>query len=132
MTEKRPSVDDIFSEAVQRPEGQQRSAYLDANCRDDPQLRQRVDRLLRASSDAGSFLERPADGAIATLDAPPPSEQPGSVIGPYKLLEQIGEGGMGVVFMAEQIEPIRRKVALKIIKPGMDTRQVIARFEAER
>ena len=59
-------------------------------------------------------------------------EQPGTIIGPYKLLEQIGEGGFGVVFMAEQQQPVRRKVALKIIKPGMDTRQVIARFEAER
>ena len=66
------------------------------------------------------------------IHQPPISEQPGTVIGPYKLLQQIGEGGMGVVFMAEQTEPIQRTVALKIIKPGMDTRQVIARFEAER
>src|SRR5262249_26278308 len=70
-------------------------------------------------------------GAVATIDDPI-TERPGTVIGPYKLLEQIGEGGFGVVFMAEQQEPIRRKVALKVIKPGMDTRQVIARFEAER
>ncbi len=72
----------------------------------------------------------------ATIDLspadPPLAERPGTVIGPYKLLQQIGEGGMGVVFMAEQTEPIQRTVALKIIKPGMDTRQVIARFEAER
>ena len=60
------------------------------------------------------------------------SEQPGTVIGPYKLLQQIGEGGMGTVYMAEQTRPVQRKVALKVIKPGMDTRQVIARFEAER
>ena len=66
------------------------------------------------------------------FDQPPIIEQPGSTIGPYKLLEQIGEGGMGTVFMAEQSQPVRRKVALKIIKPGMDTKQVIARFEAER
>ena len=99
MTEKHPSADEIFSAAVQRAEGSDRSAYLDANCGDDPQLRQRVDRLLRASADAGSFLEQPAEGSVATLDIPPPSEQPGSVIGPYKLLEQIGEGGMGVWFL---------------------------------
>ena len=68
----------------------------------------------------------------ATLDMPALSERPGQTIGRYKLLEEIGEGGMGVVYMAEQREPVRRKVALKIIKPGMDTREVIARFEAER
>ena len=68
----------------------------------------------------------------ATLDLAPLAERPGTTIGRYKLLEQIGEGGMGVVYMAEQREPVRRKVALKIIKPGMDTREVIARFEAER
>src|SRR5262249_31073161 len=67
-----------------------------------------------------------------TIDQPPETEDPGTVIGPYKLLEPIGEGGMGVVYMAEQTRPMRRKVALKIIKPGMDTKQVIARFEAER
>src|SRR5207247_4232073 len=67
----------------------------------------------------------------ATLDEPI-AERPGTVIGPYKLMEQIGEGGMGLVFVAEQQHPVRRKVALKVIKPGMDTRQVVARFEAER
>ena len=67
-----------------------------------------------------------------TVDAPAPAEGPGTVIGPYKLLEKIGEGGFGIVYMAAQTEPVRRKVALKILKPGMDTRQVVARFEAER
>ena len=79
----------------------------------------------------GTFLERPAI-VLGTIDLPLSAERPGETIGRYKLLEEIGEGGMGVVYMAEQQEPVRRKVALKIIKPGMDTRQVIARFEAER
>ena len=80
----------------------------------------------------GSFLDSPAAGPTMTLPSPQVMEGPGIVIGPYKLLEQIGEGGMGIVYMAEQAQPVRRKVALKIIKPGMDTRHVIARFEAER
>ena len=79
---------------------------------------------------AGSFLESPAHALAATVGDP--IEAPGTVIGPYKLLQQIGEGGMGVVWMAEQTQPVHRKVALKVIKPGMDSRQVIARFEAER
>src|SRR5262249_41265982 len=74
----------------------------------------------------------PAAAPTITVNSRPLAEGPGTVIGPYKLLEQIGEGGMGVVYMAEQTKPVRRKVALKIIKPGMDTRQGIARFEAER
>src|SRR5205807_5321753 len=83
---------------------------------------------------AGSFLASPAPAPDRdpAADQPAVSERPGTVIGPYKLLEQIGEGGFGVVFMAEQQQPIRRKVAVKVLKPGMDTRQVIARFEAER
>src|SRR5262249_49188499 len=93
----------------------------------------RVERMLAAQAEVGSFLQQPAIVGSATVSHEPPiSEIPGMVIGPYKLLHQIGEGGMGVVFMAEQTEPIRRTVALKIIKPGMDSRQVIARFEAER
>ena len=90
-------------------------------------------RCSRPTTGPGDFLESPGRRA-PTVDATPRrrAEGPGTVIGPYKLLEQIGEGGMGVVYMAEQTEPVRRKVALKIIKPGMDTKQVIARFEAER
>src|SRR5207237_3018360 len=76
------------------------------------------------------FLERPAIAIDAHFEQP--AERPGAQIGPYKLLEQIGEGGMGVVFMAQQVLPVKRKVALKVIRPGMDTKQVIARFEAER
>src|ERR671932_22344 len=69
---------------------------------------------------------------VATIDEPSVTERPGAVIGPYKLLEQIGEGGFGVVFLAEQTKPVRRRVALKVLKPGMDSKQVVARFEAER
>jgi WD40 repeat protein/serine/threonine protein kinase len=108
-----------------------RSAYLDQACAGDPTLRAQVEQLLKAHQQSGSFMERPAAALGATVDDPI-RERPGTVIGPYKLMEQIGEGGMGLVFVAEQQQPIRRKVALKVIKPGMDTRQVVARFEAER
>src|SRR5262249_34862546 len=87
--------------------------------------------LVRDHFRAGSFLGQPGDG-VATIDEAPIRERPGTLIGPYKLLQQIGEGGMGAVFMAEQVRPVQRKVALKIIKPGMDSRQVLARFDAER
>jgi serine/threonine protein kinase len=90
-----------------------------------------VDDLLRAHREAGNFLGG-VSAADGTIEHTPIAERAGTIIGPYKLLQQIGDGGMGVVFMAEQTEPIQRTVALKIIKPGMDTRQVIARFEAER
>ena len=124
---------DIFSAAVELKTPEDRDQYLDQACGDNPALRQRIVSLLRSSNEAGSFIESPAQdfGTSITIDRPI-AEGPGTVIGPYKLLQQIGEGGMGVVFMAEQTEPVQRTVALKIIKPGMDTRQVIARFEAER
>jgi tetratricopeptide (TPR) repeat protein len=121
----------VFFAALEKGSAEERAAYLDQACTDDPDLRRRVEKMLAAQSDAKSFLERPASAFGVTVDEPIP-EKPGTVIGPYKLLEQIGEGGFGVVFMAEQTQPVRRKVALKILKPGMDTRQVIARFEAER
>jgi serine/threonine protein kinase/tetratricopeptide (TPR) repeat protein len=87
--------------------------------------------LLQAHEQPDNFLEAPAAGPVATVDWPI-TEKLGTVIGPYKLMEQIGEGGFGLVFVAEQQQPVRRKVALKVIKPGMDSRDVIARFEAER
>ena len=121
----------IFNEALGRPAGAQRSAFLDDACGDDAALRARVERLVAAHEQAGSFLESLHPAALAETCAEV-NERPGAQVGPYKLLEQIGEGGMGVVFMAEQQRPVRRRVALKIIKAGMDTRQVIARFEAER
>src|SRR3954447_8947792 len=123
----------IFTEALEREDPAERAAFLEGACAGDPRLRQRIERLLGQHDHAGSFLEQPVMSGDATANHQPPiTEQPGTVIGQYKLLQQIGEGGMGVVFMAEQSEPIQRTIALKIIKPGMDTRQVIARFEAER
>jgi serine/threonine protein kinase/tetratricopeptide (TPR) repeat protein len=130
---------DIFIAAVQIADPAERAAYLDQACAGEPELRHRACVLLNAFEQAGSFLQQPADPK-GTSDFPPlqpsvagnPDDLPGTIIGPYKLLQQIGEGGMGTVYMAEQTEPVQRKVALKIIKPGMDSRQVIARFEAER
>jgi eukaryotic-like serine/threonine-protein kinase len=126
-------LESIFFDALEKTSVAERTAFLDEACAGDADLRQSVERMLAAQSSVGDFLEQPAIVGDATVDYEPViCEEPGTVIGPYKLLQQIGEGGMGVVFMAEQDEPIQRTVALKIIKPGMDTRQVIARFEAER
>ena len=123
---------DIFIEALEQGNPSQRAALLDGACQSDAGLRQRVERLLAEHERQESFfLDAPPVSLYATV-AHPLSEGPGTIIGPYKLLQQIGEGGFGVVFMAEQTQPLQRTVALKIIKPGMDTRQVIARFEAER
>jgi tetratricopeptide (TPR) repeat protein len=122
---------DIFHAALAIADPAERSAYLDQACAGAAGLKERIVGLVEMHEQVGSFLEPPAPVPAATLDEPI-TERPGTVIGPYKLLEQIGEGGFGVVFMAEQQAPIRRKVALKVLKPGMDTRQVIARFEAER
>ncbi|MBP8303742.1 MAG: protein kinase, partial [Phycisphaerae bacterium] len=121
----------IYHAAAARPAAE-RAAYLREVCDGDPALQARVETLLESRDQAGDFLESPVLGPDVLPDEPPVAEVPGTVIGRYKLLERIGEGGMAVVYMAEQTEPIHRKVALKIIKLGMDTRQVIARFEAER
>jgi serine/threonine protein kinase len=122
--------EELFQQALTKPPGE-RAAFLDEACAGNPALRERLQVLLHVHENPGSFLQPRSPSQVATLDDPI-SERPGTVIGPYKLLEQIGEGGFGVVFMAEQQEPLRRKVALKVLKPGMDTRQVVARFEAER
>src|SRR5215472_6289857 len=128
-----PDVKSIFCEALVLVSDDERSVYLDRICDGDADLRGRVEALLQAHSASASFLEVPAGTAPkVTNSSAPVIEGAGTLIGPYKLLEPIGEGGMGVVYMAEQTHPVRRKVALKIIKPGMDTRQVVARFEAER
>jgi serine/threonine protein kinase/Tfp pilus assembly protein PilF len=119
----------IFAAALEKPNADQRAAYLTQACAGDARLRRRVEALLRAHAEPDEILDSPL---TPTADGTPLAERPGSCIGPYKLLQQIGEGGMGVVFMAEQDQPVRRKVALKIIKPGMDSAQVVARFEAER
>ena len=130
-----PALDrerEIFLAALERPSPGDRAAFLDGACGKDAPLRARLESLLRHHSEDG-FLE----GTVADLKGVPRSEASvgediGGVIGRYKLLEKIGEGGMGVVYMAQQEEPVRRRVALKIIKLGMDTKQVVARFEAER
>src|SRR5688572_3529134 len=132
---------EIFLEAREMPVAK-RTAFLVGACGKDLALRAKVEALLRADVEAGSFMAAPSKaGAQADAklgDAQPAdaaaasSEQAGAQIGRYKLLEKIGEGGMGTIWMAEQREPVRRRVALKIIKLGMDTKQVIARFEAER
>jgi serine/threonine protein kinase len=131
MSAKVRSADTIFAEAIEISSEGARAAFLEEACGHDPEMRCEVEKLVRDHFRAGDFMERPAAALLPTINEPV-REGPGTVIGPYKLMEQIGEGGMGLVFVAEQQQPLRRKVALKVIKPGMDTRQVIARFEAER
>jgi serine/threonine protein kinase len=127
----------VFHEALDKT-GSDRAGFVAAACADDLALRAQVEGLLKAHDEAGLFLASPtgsSDEAARTatyLAAATPPEAPGKPIGPYKLLQVIGVGGFGVVYMAQQEQPIRRRVALKIIKPGMDTKEVIARFEAER
>ncbi len=138
-----PDVREIFLAAAGRATPAERAAYLDGACGGDAELRRRVEALLKAHDESGGFLEGPGVAAAAGLtadlpeagDSPPapPSTEAGEVIaGKYKLLQEIGEGGMGHVWMAEQVRPVKRLVALKLIKPGMDSAQVLARFEAER
>jgi serine/threonine protein kinase/tetratricopeptide (TPR) repeat protein len=140
------SESQVFAKALKLTFPSEQAAYLDEACAGNPELRAGVEALLRAYAGDPGFLEQPLAPLVATAELPAApgsegetfpvdggaAERAGVVIGPYKLLEQIGEGGFGVVFMAEQTEPVRRKVALKVLKPGMDTRQVVARFEAER
>jgi serine/threonine protein kinase/tetratricopeptide (TPR) repeat protein len=123
-------VRELFLAAAELP-ATDRAAYLTAHDGGDAELRAAVERLLAAHEQPASVLARSAPG-MPTDDYAPIAERVGTRIGPYKLMEQIGEGGFGLVFVAEQTEPVRRKVALKVIKPGMDSKQVIARFEAER
>lgn len=132
MTSDSERALEIFTEAAQLPV-EERAAFLDRVCAGKEALRQKVEALLGSNDRAGSFLEQPPTGAISARRATVAAgEKPGDQIGRYKLIEPLGEGGCGVVFMAEQEQPVRRQVALKIIKPGMDSRSVIARFEAER
>ena len=125
------SIDEIFCTAIEIESSRDRQSWLNQACGDDAELRRQVDRLLEAHFRGGSIVDAPAHALDVTVNQPRP-ETPGTQIGPYKLLQQIGEGGMGAVFMAEQTQPVQRKVALKLIKPGMDSGQIIARFEAER
>ncbi len=124
------NIETVFLSALEKGSAEERAAYLDRACQGDPQLRQEVDRLLNAHPQVGSFLQSPL--LAGTAENLPNREGPGAIIGPYKLLQKIGEGGMGTVYMAQQEEPIRRLVAVKIIKPGLDSAEVLARFEAER
>jgi serine/threonine protein kinase/WD40 repeat protein len=124
-------IEAIFFAALEKGSPQERAAFLDEATAGNPVLRRRLEKMLAAQAEAGSFLEQPARASAMTVGEPL-AETPGTRIGPYKLLQEIGEGGMGTVWMAEQQEPVRRRVALKVIKAGMDSVQVIARFEAER
>jgi serine/threonine protein kinase/tetratricopeptide (TPR) repeat protein len=153
------SIESILAAAVDIASEAERGQFVDQACAGDAELQRRVQQLIENHFQAGNFLESPAAtlpslagesaaggagaagegragvaaaGAGLTVDEPSTTERPGTLVGPYKLLEQIGEGGFGIVFMAEQQHPLRRKVAVKVLKPGMDSRQVIARFEAER
>src|SRR5271166_6078225 len=133
MTEAPDRIESLFAAAVALPTPAERVALLDRECGGDQALRGRVEVLLRAHERAGHLLDRPVPAGPEQTGPYIPPEQPGTVIaGRYKLLEEIGEGGMGTVWVAEQIQPVRRKVALKFIKAGMDTKSVLARFEAER
>jgi len=133
MTENAQDAEAIFAAALERDSLQERAAYVAGACAGNAELLLRVRELLGCHDESQGPLDRPAPGlaAVATLDEPM-QECVGMEIGPYKLLQQLGEGGMGTVFLAQQSKPVERMVALKLIKPGMDSRQVIARFEAER
>ena len=137
MSSGNRSEDEIFEAALQHATREKRATYLNEACGDDARLRERVEALLKAHDQAGEFLEQAPAGVsaktfVVTTGMVPVTEGPGDRIGRYKLRENLGEGGCGVVYVAEQEEPVRRRVALKVIKLGMDTRQVVARFEAER
>ncbi|MHC5022445.1 MAG: serine/threonine-protein kinase, partial [Planctomycetota bacterium] len=124
-------VAEILQRALEL-EGAARSAFLEGACTGDPALRSEIESMLDAHGEAGAYMGAPTAECVPAPAAPRPGEGPGSRIGRYKILQEIGEGGFGVVYMAQQLEPVKRKVALKVIKLGMDSKQVIGRFEAER
>ena len=129
----RRSEKEIFFATLDKSTSEERAAFLDGACGTNPVQRAKVEALLADHFQQDSFMKEPAvDASAPTLPTPPPSESPAQMLGRYKLLEKIGEGGFGEVWMAEQREPVKRRVALKIIKLGMDSRQIVARFEAER
>ena len=132
MSNRQLDEEAIFHVAREIPSPEARKQYLDQICAAEQALRERVEALLAVHEKEESFLQSAPAELPATEDPSPLTERPGTMIGRYKLMEQIGEGGMGIVFVAEQERPIRRKVALKVIKPGMDSKAVVARFEAER
>ena len=118
----------IFADALNQASPDERAAFINAACGENIAMRARIQQLLKSHTEAGSFLCKPMANTVEHNML----ARPGTIIGPYKLREQIGEGGFGIVFVAEQEKPVRRKVAIKIIKPGMDTMDIVARFEAER
>jgi hypothetical protein len=120
MAGPEPKLRELFSQAAAFQTADEQAAFLDQACRGDADLRAQLEELLRAHREAGSFLQEPSALSAATVDEVRASERPGTVIGPYKLLQEIGEGGMGTVWMAQQTEPVKRLVALKVINPGMD------------
>ena len=132
MNRKSASIETILSEAVEIAAPDDRLAFIAQACGDDLEMRREVERMAAWHFEATQNFLQPAVQNIRPTVIGTGVAKVGTNIGPHKLLEQIGEGGMGVVYVAEQTEPIRRRVALKIIKPGMDSRQVVARFEAER
>jgi WD40 repeat protein len=137
VDDDRPSIETIFGAAVEIDAPPDRDSYVQSACGDDAQLRSRVDALLQAHFAPGGPLDSPATGIAGLSDTLAATHDtadvaPGTTIGRYHLLEVIGEGGMGVVYKAEQSQPVRRTVALKLIKLGMDTREVVRRFQAER
>ena len=128
----RMMAEKVFESAIKLATPQERAAYVRGACGEDPALRQQVESLIQAHDEVGGFMPTDPGETVITIPDRPLSEKEGTCIGRYKLLQRIGEGGMGVIYMAEQTEPVTRKVALKIIKLGLDTKSVIARFEAER
>jgi serine/threonine protein kinase/tetratricopeptide (TPR) repeat protein len=133
MEDASPEMVSIFAAALERSSPQERAEFLDSACGPNLELRRRIEALLDAHDKAGGFLQdQSQEGGATDTVIHPANDSASVVIGPYKLLEQIGEGGMGSVFMAEQSYPVHRTVALKIIKPGLGSRQVMGRFEAER
>jgi tetratricopeptide (TPR) repeat protein/serine/threonine protein kinase len=132
MTETSDPAKSLFLNALEITSAEERQAYLVAQCGNDTALRRQVEVLLGHHAALSGFLQPRTVQAAEPATMASAAERPGTVIGPYKLLEQIGEGGMGTVWMAEQTEPIRRRVAIKVVKEGMDSKQVLARFDAER
>ncbi len=132
MSHEPAQVEGLFLAAAEIAEPQERAAFLDRECRRDPRMRGRIEALLASHEGAGDFLQPRPGGGLGGEAAPLQCEATGERIGNYRLVEQIGEGGFGVVWRAEQEQPVRRQVALKIVKLGMDTREVVARFEQER
>ena len=133
MSEPKQNLEEfLFEAALQKTDIAVRKAFLDAMCREQPALRARLEVLLEGHFIGEGFLTKIPERPAPTVLVSPPEEAPAQMLGRYKLLEKIGEGGFGEVWMAEQREPVKRRVALKLIKLGMDSRQIVARFEAER